>query len=341
MRAQADRLRALALLALVAALGTSAFAQTDFFGRVVSGADGAPVAAVKVAAELRGVNRDAGTTDAEGRFRIDPSSLFGVQRRIGEPFMLFFSKSGFLTVSRQLQIGATPTEIRATLTPESEAVLEPAERERLDRLVRGGARGPLFLVPYDLPAEAANLSAAASTERLRANLERAIVTHVQSNSLISTGGAVGLSLLPLDAVKDVARLKSYGAHLKALAVITGFGALEDSGGRKQIVMSSTYVVVPTIASIDSFVIYVDDTLPADQLASPRLQERLSKLWGRTTVLALGMNEFRDARAAGDQARLRRVREYLRAERAGAGPGNDQFVTQLNRLIALLDREIRP
>src|SRR5262245_24356098 len=149
MRAQADRLRATALLALVAALGTSAFAQTDFLGRVVSGADGAPVAAVKVAAELRGVNRDAGTTDAEGRFRIDPSSLFGVQRRIGEPFMLFFSKSGFLTVSRQLQIGATPTEIRATLTP------EPAERERLDRLVRGGARGPLFLVPYDLPAEAA------------------------------------------------------------------------------------------------------------------------------------------------------------------------------------------
>jgi hypothetical protein len=227
------------------------------------------------------------------------------------------------------------------MTPEGEAVLEPAERERLDRLVRGGARGPLFLVPYDLPSEAANLGASASTERLRANLERAIVTHVQSNPLISTGGAIGLSLLPLNAVKDVARLKSYGTHLKALAVITGFGALEDTGGRKQIVMSSTYVVVPTVAPLDSFVIYVDDTLPADQLASPRLQERLSKLWGRTTVLALGIHEFRDAKAGGDQTRLRRVRDYLRAERAGAGPGNDQFLAQLNRLIALLDQEIRP
>src|SRR5262245_140762 len=94
MRARAERLRALALLALLAALGTSAFAQADFFGRVVSGVDGAPIAAVKVAAELRGVARDAGATDAEGRFRIDPSNLFGVQRRIGEPFMLLFAKPG-------------------------------------------------------------------------------------------------------------------------------------------------------------------------------------------------------------------------------------------------------
>ena len=162
----------------------------------------------------------------------------------------------------------------------------------------------------------------------------------------------GLAKVPAHFEAHVARLRAFHARgvllmagpygnppIGALAVISGFGALEEAGGERQVVMSSTYVVVPQLPALDSPIIYVDDVLPPQQLASPRLWERLSKLWGRSTVLALGIREFREARGAGDRDRLRHVRAYLVAERASAGPGNEQFLVQLNALIALIDQEL--
>jgi hypothetical protein len=331
-------MRWLLVLAIVAVSFTRAAAQSPFSGRVISSADGAPLAGVELRAEYRGLQRAAATSDQEGRFRIDAVAVFATRVKPGEPVMLSVAKPGFVGASKLVRIGDT-TEIRIELAAASDTALDLAERAKLEALLRAGARGALFLVPYQLPAGAGGLASDQLSERLRANLERAIVTHVQSSGLISTGGRMALVMLPIEPGKDAARLKMYGAQLSALAVISGFGALEEVGGRSQVVMSSTYVVVPQVPSLDSPIIYVDDVLPPEQLGSPRLWERLSKLWGRSTVVALGMREFREAQASGDRERLQKIRAYLVGERASAGPGNEQFLVQLNALIALVDKEL--
>lgn len=226
------------------------------------------------------------------------------------------------------------------LSPKSDrTILDAVEQEKLRKALGTGARGPLFLVPYELPVTAAGLAPETANERLRANLERVIVTYVQSTARINTGGVISLTLLPIDVGKEVGRLQTYGTQLNALAIITGYGNLEGERGQEQMLVSSTYVVVPQVSSLDSPIFYVDDALPAGQLASPRLWEHLSKLWGRSTVLALGMREFRDAQASNNRDKLRQIRTYLQAERASAGPGNEQLLVQLNALLALVDKEL--
>jgi hypothetical protein len=139
---------------------------------------------------------------------------------------------------------------------------------------------------------------------------------------------------------DVDRLRAYGTYLNALGVITGYGAVEPgAGGARSLAVSSTFLVVPQAESLGAPVLYVDDDMPADSLASPRLYKYLSKLWGRSTVLALGISEFGKAKAAGDKAAFARIRKYLQAERATAGPGDEALVSQLNALVEAIDKEL--
>jgi hypothetical protein len=80
-------------------------------------------------------------------------------------------------------------------------------------------------------------------------------------------------------------------------------------------------------------------MPAESVSSPRLYKHLSKLWGRSAVLALGVSELGKAKKNGDKEALQRIRSYLQAERAGAGPGDEALVTELNGLIAAVDKEL--
>ena len=146
--------------------------------------------------------------------------------------------------------------------------------------------------------------------------------------------------MPVSDASDIDRMRAYGAYLNALAVISGFGEVESAAGKKaKVGVSSTFLVVPQGNVIAVPVLYVDDELPADQMFSPRLYQHLSKLWGRSAVLALGISDFRKATGSNDKEALKRIRKYLGKERGTSGPGDEALVSQLNALLEAVDKEL--
>ena len=111
-----------------------------------------------------------------------------------------------------------------------------------------------------------------------------------------------------------------------------------------IVLISAFLVIPRSGPLSVPALYVDDSVPADSVDSPLLYRHLSELWGRSAVLALGVNELQSALRDPDPGRrreaLKRIRGYLQAERSNAGPGNDALVSQLQGVIEVIDRELR-
>ena len=153
-----------------------------------------------------------------------------------------------------------------------------------------------------------------------------------------------LKLLALKQVNDLDRLRAYGSYLNALGVISGYGAVEPvSGGARSLGVSSTFLVVPQLEGGGAPVLYVDDDIPADRLASPRLYQHLSKLWGRSTVLALALSEFDRAKGKGDRPgdkdALKRIAKYLQAERANAGPGDEALASEVKSLLDAVGKEL--
>lgn len=312
-------------------------------GIVTAGAGGPPLQGTGVEAELRGNRKTALSTDATGRFEIDLGSLFDAgDLRHADALVLFFSMSGYDKATKVMPVeaGRFPQEVRVPLTQiGAAAALEDGEKRRLERYRGAPGSLPLYLIPYTLPpmgaAEPKDLN-----EQLRANLERVILTHVQASG-VRTSGVLSVKLLPDESIRDVDRMRAYGDYLKALAVITGAGSIEGQAAEAQVVqVASTYVVVPQGQAQAAPVLYVDDEVPASHLASPRLYHHLSKLWGRSTVLALGLREFAEVQARNDRESLTRIRGYVQAERANAGPGNEVLVSQLNAFLELVDRELK-
>jgi hypothetical protein len=309
----------------------------------VTASSGIPLADVAVRVEIR-TEAAAAPTDAQGHFSLDAARLFSADElRDAVGLMLKFSKTGFRPVNKfvRLSSGQTQFSVTVQLDPISgSAALDQTEKKTLDEYAAAPGNHPLFLIPYDLRG-IQSVETGEVNEMLRSNLERLIVTHLQASSV---GGAslVSLKLLPVVTAHDIDHLRVYGDYLKALGMITGIGAVEAAAsGPGTLEVSSTFLVVPRVDSFDAPVLYVDDDLPADRVLSPRLYQYLSKLWGRSTVLALGASEFARAKKAKDQEALERVRNYLQAERAGAGPGDEALVSQLNALIEAVDKELVP
>jgi hypothetical protein len=327
------------------AIGTWLLAGTALAAPVVSGKvsarNGTPLADVQVQVEIRSM-RSAARTDAQGSFRFDAATLFSAAE-LGDAsgLMLRFSKPGFEPANKMVRLASAqaPGPVTIQLDPTGgSAALAAAERQTLDQYAAAPGSAPLFLVPYSL-AGISTVDPKKVNEMLRANLERVIVTHLQA-SAAGTGARVSLKLLPVEQMGDIDRLRAYGNYLNALGVITGYGAVEPASGRAGTLgVSSTFLIVPRADTVGAPVLYVDDDMPADRVASPRLYKHLSKLWGRSTVLALGVSEFGKAKASGDKQTLRRIRAYLQSERAGAGPGDEALVSQLNGLIAAVDQEL--
>ena len=310
-------------------------------GRVTA-RNGTPLPDVQVQVEIRRV-QTAKPTDAQGRFEFDAATLFETgELRDAGALMLKFSKPGYEPVNKFVRLfaGQAPAPVTVQIDPTSgSAALDSAEKETLSKYIAAPGSAPLFLIPYSLSGITGD--AKALNDMLRANLERVIITHLQASD-VAGAGMVSLKLLPAAQANDIDRLRAYGTYLGALGVITGYGAVETgTGGPATLGVSSTFLIIPEAAPLKQPVLYVDDDLPADRVASPRLYQHLSKLWGRSAVLALGVSQLGSARTAGDKEALKRVRNYLQAERAGAGPGDEALVSQLGALIAAVDRELAP
>ena len=303
--------------------------------------NGTALAEVQVQVEIRNV-KTIPPTDAQGRFQFDAATLFpGAELRDAGGLMLKFSKPGFQSANKLLRLvpNQKPAPVAMQLDPSAgSAALAPSDKQSLDKYAAAPGGAPLFLIPYALSGVAA-ADPNKVNEVLRANLERVIVTHVQA-SAAGGSAAISLKLLPVSDAGDIDRMRAYGTYLNALAVISGFGEVGSAAGKKGTLgVSSTFMVVPQGDLIAAPVLYVDDEFPADQVSSPRLYQHLSKLWGRSAVLALGVSELRKATASKDKDALKRIRKYLQSERSGSGPGDEALVSQLNVLIEALDKEL--
>jgi hypothetical protein len=334
----------LLVLGLWAAWSGSLAEAAPLVGGTVTARNGAPLADVQVQVEIRTV-RTAASTDAQGRFQLDAATLFSAgELRDAAGMMLKFSKPGFQPVNKLVRLRGQstigPVAVQLDVAGGSAELIE-AERQALDTLkftVQPGS-APVVLIPYALTGitvpDPKNVN-----ELLAANLQRVIVTHLQA----AGAPPVVLKLLALKQVNDLDRLRAYGSYLNALGVISGYGAVEAArSGPPSLGVSSTFLVVPHSAGGGAPVLYVDDDIPADRLASPRLYQHLSKLWGRSTVLALGLSEFDRARAKGhqqaDREALRRIARYLQAERGNAGPGDEALVSEVKSLLDAIEKEL--
>jgi hypothetical protein len=306
----------------------------------VTARNGTPITDVQVQVEIASTVT-AAPTDAQGQFQFDAGTLFSsTELRNAGGLMVKLSKPGFESVNRLVRLapGQTPAPVTVQLDASGgSAALPAAEKQALDRFVAAPGSAPLFMVPYALSG-IQSLDPDSVNEMLRVNLERVIVTHIQ----VATTGAppVSLKLLPVQPGGDIDRMRAYGAYLKAIGMISGYGAVAPQpGGLDVLGVSSTFLVVPQVDPLGAAVLYVDDDVPADRVASPRLYQSLSKLWGRSAVLAMGVSEFGKAKAASDKEALKHIRKYLQTERAGAGPSDELLVAQLNTLIEAVDREL--
>ena len=334
-------MKCLSCAAICVLLLTAKLSAAPLVSGTVTARNGTPLADVEVQVELRSV-RTSAPTDAQGRFQFDAATLFSAaELRDASGLMLKFAKPGYHPANKLVRLGSghVPGSVAMQLDPTGgSAALDAVEKQALDKFAPAPGSVPLYLIPYSLTGMTTPEPKGVN-DALRANLERVIVTHVQASAV---GGSppVSLKLLPVERASDVDRLRAYGTYLNALGVITGYGAVEPAAsGARTLVVSSTFLVVPQAESIGAPVLYVDDDMPADSLASPRLYKHLSKLWGRSTVLALGVSEFGKAKASRDKNALLRIRKYLQAERAGAGPGDEALVSQLNAVIEAVDREL--
>jgi len=306
----------------------------------VSTGNGIPLPDVRVQLEVRGVVRTAAYTDLRGGFQFDAAALSpAVELRDISGFMLLFSKPGFEPANKLVRINTTIGSVILKLDPSrGSATLPSAEKRKLDQYTAAPGSAPVFLIPYSITGVALTEPKKVN-EMLRANLERVIVTHLQASQ---AGGStsVSLKLLPVEPLSDIDRMRTYGSYLDALGIITGYGTVESAAsGMLRVGFSSTFLVVPQTDDFRSPVLYVDDDVPLDSVTSPRLYKHLSKLWGRSTVLALGVREFGKAKASSDREAFTRIRKYLQAERSGAGPGDEALVSQLSALIVAVDREL--
>jgi hypothetical protein len=329
-------------IALCAWLVAGAAGAEPLVSGSVTARGGTPLADVQVQVEIRTV-KNAASSDAQGQFHFDAAALFPPgELRDADRLMLKFSKPDFLPVNKLIRItpGQAPAPVAVQLDPTGgSAALDAAEKDTLNRYTAAPGSAPLFLIPYSLTG-VAGADPKNVNEMLRANLERVIVTHLQASAVGATP-AVSLKLLPVSQSGDIDRMRAYGSYLNALGMITGYGNVEPTaGGAGTLGVWSTFLVVPQADAVGAPpVLYVDDEVPADRVLSPRLYTYLSKLWGRSTVLALGVSQFRQARASHDKEALKRIRTYLQAERANVGPGDESLVSELNALLAAVDKEL--
>lgn len=326
------------LIAAILLLAAGAADAQTLAGTVSS--RGAPLAGVAVAAEADGRRVAGATTDAQGRFAIDLAAAASAR-----DFSVAFSRAGFRGEVRLLDRAALARPLRVTLLPASgPGAISPDDEARLKLLVTPAGTGPLLFVPYSLQAGGAAPDAAALNERLRLQLQRLIVTHVQVAGSSDSARGVSLTQAPLQADNDLERLRAVGEFVNALAVVSGIGIGDGGTAAPTLELASNYVIIPRADVFDPPVLSIVDTVPAQKIGLLELDQKMSRLWGRATILALAARDLQRAQSLAGEARraeLKRVHAYLKAERANLGARDELSEARLRDLIDRLGREIGP
>ncbi len=299
------------------------------------GAAGKPLEDAVVAAEANGRGFGNTRTDAQGRFSI-PLAPAGSAR----DYAVTFGKAGFRDEVRRLDRNAVGRPLQVILLANSgPSAISAQDEAKLRPLITTSGTGPLMFVPYALPAAGSGVPAADANQRLRVQLQRLIVTHVQS----TVGRAeVSITPLPVDADNDIARLQAIGEFVNALGVVSGMGLGDISG--QSLELSSSFVIIPRPNLFSPPVLNIIDTVPASKIGLSALDQRFSRSWGRATVLALAARDLKATEALSGAARvneLRRVRAYLVSERSSVGPADELGAARLKEVIDRVTQEVGP
>lgn len=338
MRAGLNRVAAPACLQVLALL--TSFIAGAAFAQTITGtvsANGAPLAGVTVLVETNGRRFDEKTTDAKGGYSVDLSKAGPVR-----DVQLTFTRTGFQSMSRLLTESALARPLDVSLVAAAgPASLTPDEQAKLKALIQQGGQGPLLFARYRLPAGVAGTGDELN-ERLRRQLERMIRTHVQTAITEGDTRNVALATLPLPS-GDLLRLRAMGEFVNALAVVSGEGFREGAPAAEQLALESQYLIIPRTASFDPPVLSIADTVPEQSIGRLALDSKLSRLWGRATVLALAARDVQAAERMTDRmlrtAELKRVQRYLVNERSNVGANDVLGDTKLKQLLDLIALEL--
>ena len=293
---------------------------------VVAEADGRPVAQLK--------------TEPDGRFKVDFSP-----HPKARDFTVTFSLAGFRKDVRLLDRSTLDRPLQVTLVPTTgPAAIPPEDEQKLKSLVTSVGTGPLLFVPYNLPAGAGQPDAASLNERLRVQLQRLIVTHVQIAATSTEARDISLTKASVDAGNDLARLRAVGQFVNALAVVSGigFGVGDGVSAPKEIELASTFVIIPQGEWFDPPLLSIVDTVPSDQVGRAALDQKMSRMWGRATILALASRDLKGVQALKGPERktqLQKIQRYLIAERANVGAADELGAAKLKELVEIVSREL--
>lgn len=301
-----------------------------------------PLAGVAVQAELDGRALAGVSTDSAGRFSLP----LGTGARATSDLLLSFTKKGFRQENRSLTVGAaTAKPLDVVLLPLAGAgAITDADRKLLDPHRTLAGIGPLMFVPYTLTGGALAGNADELNLRLRAQLQRLILTHVQTALPDADTRAISLTPLNVTAATDLERLRTFGEYVNALAVISGLGIGEGSGGAQKFEFSSNFVIIPRTNTFEPPVLTIVDIVPAASVGRVSLDQHMSREWGRATVIALAVRDLKAAQSLSPPARqnaLKQVRRYLIAERANVGANEAVSARKLQQLLDQVNQDLEP
>ena len=156
-------------------------------------------------------------------------------------------------------------------------------------------------------------------------------------------GGLSLTRAPIAIDDDLERLRSAGEFVNALAVVSGRGIGEGSGGAPSIELASNYLIIPRGELFVAPVLSIVDTVPAEKIGLAAIDPKMSRMWGRATILALAAQDLSDAQSkSGEERRaaLKRVQQYLVAERSNVGAKDALGDSKLKELLDVIARELR-
>ncbi len=332
------RLLSVTLLLLLALSAEAA----SISGQVVDALSRTPLDGMEIHLKwYGGDHRIKPATDAEGRFKFQLDEILPAAALQRRSLNLLFKRQGYMTENLLLE----------RLSDESfslqQRLIELAPSEGSEQPL-SGAYTTLYVLPYQV-SRGSSLS---DSEELQALITEYLTSgvdmYLQEIGEPAPLDAFGLQKLGADAAVDISNTSgviSYGHQLKdALAIVGGrAGTRITADQQEQMEFSSRYVIIPAIKNNRGRVLRWDDALPTGLISSRMIADRLNRLWGRNTVLAIAAAALNRSITADTDTRkelLERAEAFLRAELMDAG-ADEPLVAELNEVLAQIREAQQP
>jgi hypothetical protein len=307
-------------------------------GVVFDSASQEPLTDVAIAVEASGTSKTLPiVTESDGHFSFDPQALFTSSQLDTYSLVLKFKRADYRDIVRVFRSNVRGqfqfNNLRVTMERIAGTTAIPPEVHDPLQQHRSVTGTTLFVVPYVFKEGGAD----SINSTLMFNIKRGINSHLTSMNLPS----ISIARFPVSVdTFNTEQVRAYGTELNALAIVSGFGSVASSDQDSSVNVASEYVIIPSAISYTPNTLYVDDQFSRVDLQSTRLFERLQKLWGQNTVLAMSLLEARRAKLTGDKAGLQRALDYVQAEKRLAGPESAELVHEMDAFITALKKELQ-